>query len=100
MAAVIVGFAAGLPRRIRTVGARGVVHTLQFNGKQGEVEAFCVPQVGVLKALRLFNLRCPRNGKTDENRHPKSSGFQFSSTATELLDIGFYTLVFKLSGRR
>jgi hypothetical protein len=28
-----------LPRRIRFVGARGVVHMLQFNGKQGGVKA-------------------------------------------------------------
>ena len=38
------------------VGARGVVHTPQFNGKQEEGVARSTP----------FNLRCPRNGQADE----------------------------------
>jgi hypothetical protein len=39
-----------------SVGARGVVHTPQFNGKQeGRVARSTTP-----------NLRCPRNGQTDE----------------------------------
>lgn len=38
------------------VGARGVVHTPQFNGKQEEGVARSIPS----------NLRCPRNGQADE----------------------------------
>jgi iron complex outermembrane receptor protein len=38
------------------VGARGVVHTPQFNGKQEEGVARSTPS----------NLRCPRNGQADE----------------------------------
>ena len=38
------------------VGARGVVHTPQFNGKQ---------EVGVARSTPS-NLRCPRNGQADE----------------------------------
>ena len=41
---------------MRVVGARGLVHGLQFNGKQGGA-----PQ-------RAPNLRCPRNGKQTD-RH-------------------------------
>ena len=42
--------------RIEIVGARGVVHMPQFNGKQeGRVARSTTP-----------NLRCPRNGQTDE----------------------------------
>jgi len=42
--------------KITGVGARGVVHTPQFNGKQ---------EGRVARSTRS-NLRCPRNGQTDE----------------------------------
>ncbi len=41
---------------MRFVGARGVVHTPQFNGKQEGCVARSTPP----------NLRCPRNGQADE----------------------------------
>ena len=41
---------------IVTVGARGVVHTPQFNGKQE----------GCVARSTKPHLRCPRNGQTDE----------------------------------
>jgi len=48
--------AARLIVKIVNVGARGVVHTPQFNGKQeGNVARSTNP-----------NLRCPRNGQADE----------------------------------
>jgi hypothetical protein len=37
MAGAIVGFTGGSALRILTVGARGVVHMPQFNGKQEKV---------------------------------------------------------------
>jgi len=42
--------------KISAVGARGVVHMPQFNGKQ---------EGRVARSTKL-NLRCPRNGQTDE----------------------------------
>jgi hypothetical protein len=48
---------ASLALRIAAVGARSVVHTLQFNGKQG------VKWVLNLFKPHLLNLCCPRNGK-------------------------------------
>ena len=51
-----------LPRRIRSVGARSVVHTLQFNGKQEEVNAIATGPAWFASAA-ISNLRCPRNGK-------------------------------------
>lgn len=51
-----------LARRILGVGARGVVHTLQFNGKQEGVKAIRIRSDGS-EAAETFNLRCPRNGK-------------------------------------
>ena len=59
---LIVGFAAALPRRIPFVGARGVVHMLQFNGKQEEVRAIRTGSAQSESAA-ISNLRCPRNGK-------------------------------------
>jgi hypothetical protein len=45
-----------LAAKISSVGARSVVHMLQFNGKQeGRVARSTTP-----------NLRCPRNGQVDE----------------------------------
>ena len=44
------------------VGARGVVHTLQFNGKQEDAEAMRADNRRAASA-KAFNLRCPRNGK-------------------------------------
>jgi hypothetical protein len=44
---------------MRAVGARGVVHTLQFNGKQ---EGRLTPSQP--------NLRCPRNGKQTRHLSP------------------------------
>ena len=44
------------------VGARGVVHMLQFNGKQEDAEAMCADNCRAARA-KAFNLRCPRNGK-------------------------------------
>ena len=42
--------------KIITVGARGVVHTPQFNGKQE----------GGVERSTTHSLRCPRNGQADE----------------------------------
>jgi hypothetical protein len=42
-----------------------VVHTPQFNGKQEEVKAIRTGFTRFASAA-TFNLRCPRNGKTDE----------------------------------
>jgi hypothetical protein len=44
------------------VGARRMVHMLQFNGKQGEVNVMSAGTTG-LPSAATFNLRCPRNGK-------------------------------------
>ena len=44
-----------------------MVHTPQFNGKQEKVHAMRAGYQ-VLQAHGAFNLRCPRNGKTDECR--------------------------------
>jgi hypothetical protein len=45
--------------KIKVVGARGVVHTPQFNGKQEGYAKHGVP-----------NLRCPRNGKWTRRKTP------------------------------
>ncbi len=39
-----------------------MVHMLQFNGKQGEVNAMRAASRRPASAV-TFNLRCPRNGK-------------------------------------
>ena len=44
------------------VGACGVVHTLQFNGKQEDAEATRTDNRRAA-STKAFNLRCPRNGK-------------------------------------
>ena len=72
-----------LGRRIWLVGARSVVHTLQFNGKQEGVKAIRNGSTRSAGAA-TFNLRCPRNGKTDEC--PAGlflQAIQLSSFATE-----------------
>lgn len=51
-----------LPRRIFRVGARSVVHMLQFNGKQEGVNATRSGSARSASAA-ISNLRCPRNGK-------------------------------------
>jgi hypothetical protein len=56
MKKTIVGFVTVLQRKIASVGARGVVHMPQFNGKQERT-----PKLG------RPSLRCPRNGQADES---------------------------------
>jgi hypothetical protein len=45
-----------------SVGARGVVHTPQFNGKQEGTPS----QASIRRRRWPPNLRCPRNGKTND----------------------------------
>jgi len=47
---------------MRAVGARSVFHMLQFNGKQGGVNAMQGGETDMQSAA-TSNLRCPRNGK-------------------------------------
>jgi len=56
------------------VGARGVVHTPQFNGKQE----------GYVARSTRPHLRCPRNGQTDEFYK-----LRFCQIATECLEQAF-----------
>ena len=63
----IVGFLKVNPFYNASVGAREVVHTSQFNGKQeGRAARSATP-----------NLRCPRNGQADE---PSGSASVISAT--------------------
>ena len=67
----IVGFLKVNPFYNASVGAREVVHTSQFNGKQeGRAARSATP-----------NLRCPRNGQADE-----PSGSASVIPATERLE--------------
>jgi hypothetical protein len=52
----IVGFVTDFNLKIASVGARGVVHMPQFNGKQEGAPTGSSP-----------HLRCPRNGQADES---------------------------------
>jgi len=67
-----------------------VVHTPQFNGKQESVKAKRIGP-GPNAGAQTFNLRCPRNGKTDECVLPASrpGRIQLSSSATERLEQAF-----------
>jgi hypothetical protein len=60
---------------------------LQFNGKQERVKATCIGST-LIAGAQTFNLRCPRNGKTDECAFLASSQeqIQLSSLATERLE--------------
>jgi len=60
---------------------------LQFNGKQESVKAMRIGST-LIAGAQTFNLRCPRNGKTDECAFPASrpGRIQLSSLATERLE--------------
>ncbi len=60
----IVGFTQGSQSKIKIVGARGVVHTPQFNGKQ---------EGRVAQRGSRLHLRCPRNGQWTNLSIPLSS---------------------------
>ena len=63
MANGIVGLVKFAQHRMFFVGARSVVRMLQFNGKQEDVKAKPLRVTPQRRALKAFNLRCPRNGQ-------------------------------------
>jgi hypothetical protein len=61
---------------------------LQFNGKQEDVKATRIGSTLVAGA-QTFNLRCPRNGKTDEcafRSHGQTSKFSFHHSPLSALN--------------
>ena len=85
MAVAIVGLPKLAQFRILLVGARRVVRTLQFNGKQDKAKAKPSRVTPPMRALQASNLRCPRNGQ----RTTAFTGITSHLHATERLEQAF-----------